>query len=305
MRGLRRAGLLLASALAWMAVTVVALGASLWMHASLEDGRRLAAKALGEAGSDAIPGRLTIERIGHLSLDHVALEGVTVREPSADRRVLHVQHVTFEPVLSALWDRELRLDEVRVRGATLRLENGPDGRMSIAGAFAPPPDPQDDARPAVDVRVGPIHLQDVRALFNLGDQRFEIRDIEGFMRIDIGEDDRIRFDALAGVFLPPRGPIDEVPFKDMQGRVHVQAELMARFEGTIELVGTEMDARVAYFDRDEPAPVEVGLAADGLSAGSTAALAFAAITRFISKVKGRVTLRGDLDRLDVASKEGE
>jgi hypothetical protein len=292
-----RAAVGFAKVLLWAAVVLVAIPLSAWAHLASDDGRHLFSQALAGWITEAIPGSMTIEGMPHLTTDRVVLEGVVVREPGANSTVLDVHWVELEPVLADLVDGTIHLRKLRVRGARLWMKKPPDDRVGIARAFAPPPDADGEAGGGPDVLLGPIHLQDVHAFFEMGDHSFEIRHIQGFMSIQIREDERIQFDRMSGTFHPPKGPVKEVPFEDMRGRVHVQAERMATFEGIIRLADSAVGAQVTYFDREEPPMVQIDLQTEGLSKGAWLALGFGAASKFLPEVQGSVSLSGDLDAL--------
>ncbi|HEY8040035.1 MAG TPA: translocation/assembly module TamB domain-containing protein [Polyangiaceae bacterium] len=137
---------------------LVATGSFL-LHMDLPVVRRSVAARVNAALASALPGRLTIERIGALGPTGVADVDAHVDDPSG-RRVLRVEGArsriaTLELLRSLVSGGDLivSLSDVRVARADVSLDPDESGALRLERAFVPPQAPPPSAPPARGVRL--------------------------------------------------------------------------------------------------------------------------------------------------------
>ncbi|MFW5925036.1 MAG: hypothetical protein ACOCV4_02655 [Myxococcota bacterium] len=296
MPSLRQVGLGIGKGAAWAAVAALAVLLSVWAHLAQADGRHRLGQALAGYATKSIPGRVELDRLVTVTADRVVVHGAVLREPDADTEVLSLDHVEADPDVRAfLRSGDIRIRAVRVRGARVWIKKPAEGRIGLVRAMS---EPGGEGRgpDAPEIELAPIHLSDARADFELGDKKFTIRGVQGFVTVRIGDDERIRFDRLGGVFHPPGGPVDEVPFRGLSGRVHPAAEKLLAVKATLQVLDDSVGAEILYFDRPDPPNVAIHLETDGLSAASLAVLGFGGVAKLLPAVEGTLDLSGSVDQ---------
>ncbi|MFW6198006.1 MAG: hypothetical protein ACOC5B_04000, partial [Myxococcota bacterium] len=280
----------------WAVVAVLAVLLSVWAHLAQADGRHHLGQALAGYATQTIPGRVELDQLVTLTADRVVLHGAVLREPDADTKVLSLDHVEADPnVRSFLRSWNIHIRDVRVHGARVWIKKPGDGRIGLVRALSEA-DAEGRGPNAPEVELAPIHLSDAHADFELGDKKFSIRDVQGFVSVRIEDDERIRFDRLQGVFHPPGGPVDDVPFRGLSGRVHPEAEKLLAVKATLEVLDDSVGAEIIYFDRPEPPNVAIHLETNGLSPASLAVLGFGGMSKLLPAVEGTLDLSGSVDQ---------
>lgn len=296
MPSLRAVGLGIGKWAAWAVVAALVMLLSVWAHLAQPDGRHHLGQAVAGYATKSIPGRVELDRLVTLTPDRVVLRGAVLHEPDADTKVLSLEHVEADPDVRAfLRSGDIRIRDVRVRGARVWIKKPADGRIGLVRAFSEA-DAEGRGPDAPKVELAPIHVSDAHVHIEVGDKKFSVRGVQGFVSVRIEDDERIRFDRLEGVFHPPAGPVDEVPFRGLSGRVHPEAEKLFVVNATLEILDDPVGAEIIYFDRPDPPNVAIHLETEGLSPASLAVMGFGGVSKLLPAVEGTIDLSGSVDQ---------
>ncbi len=129
----------LIAAIAWFAVSLVALVLSIGYHLGLPQTRSFARVLVEDLASDALRGSLEIGRVDELGLYRARFTDVVLRDPQG-RVVIHAMHVTAWPDLARLLtDGTIRIAAGHVEdGEVILYTEGEDGlEVSLVQAFQP------------------------------------------------------------------------------------------------------------------------------------------------------------------------
>jgi len=203
-------------------VGLLCLVLSIVYHGQLDFAGVVAVETLTELLDQEIKGSIEIGELHNVTYGKVVANAVVIRDPAGDE-VIRAERVAAWPDWSALWQGEIRVDRIRLRGGTVTLRPyGPEGdqTVSIAETFLPnepsttPPNPD-----PIPIILDGIVLDDVTVRGDVpGYEGLRVEDIRMQARVDIGTDAIIRvYDGRGTMTGPYEG---EIQLDRIVGRVH-------------------------------------------------------------------------------------
>ncbi len=253
-----------------MVMTVVSLGVGYFV-VETDAGRQWFGRTLAYAGSDGIPGSVTIgrvEKIGLMPLTAVVRD-LRFLDPKGTT-VLHARDASLVIDPLALITGGLHVERAQVTGGQILIAIQPDGRTSLEAALIPPGE-----KGGMEVRFDAIHVRDYVLELKLAkDDRIRVRVDEGKVAIKtppvvvdlIDIRGRVEEPAIAGA---------NVEIDNADGWVHGSVPHVLELTLQTKIGAGKLDAKLSYFNRDKTKVVARVHAHDGMQAEIAALMLFA------------------------------
>lgn len=283
----------------WVAAALALLLVSGLIHLGHPVARRMIGRAVEQAVASGSPGVLRIGEIREASFGRLELTDVRYWDLEERRKALDLEHVELRLEPGSLLGEEIRVSQVRVRGASVVFQKS--WRRPSEG-FLPKFDaPEELRRQGKRIRVDDIAFEDVEAFAILDATPYRLHGLSGEASVQVDERATIALsDAAADLELPGDG--SRVTLSGVNVTLPFAPETggIARASGSARIEGDAIDATLTYHDRDEPPPLEVELTSKAFSRD---ALAFLGIEEIDPEIQpplaGRVRLTGTFRSAEV------
>lgn len=208
----------LARAVAVVALFVVALGASGWLHLRTEVGRQAFGDAVSGLVDREIPGTFRVEGVREVRSTRLRVDRIVARTEGSDE-VLRLEDVTvaFDPSRSRT-ERAAIVRSATVGRGMVEIAQAPDGRTTVEQAFVrpSPPEPQPEEPGPYVMDLDGLRFEGVRVALRLGSTRARLTDARGRARIWLreGRDVQMRYADVDGQLTSSVEPFSRAQVRD-------------------------------------------------------------------------------------------
>jgi hypothetical protein len=250
-----------------LVASAIALAASVLLHLETKVGLRGVGDFMGWFVSNTSRGQASFGEVVSLPPGQLVLRDVTIRTAEG-RTVLEMEQMSGYLAWGALLGGVARIEDGRVEGIVVQIDEGPSGQVAFIHAIEVPED-----RFALPVELEDLEMTRSVAHVDLpGKPAITMRQIAGVNDIEVGHRFHARVDRMSGdVDLP----VIDIAVSKINGRMQSDHRLPLVFRGEVDLEIVEPGFSVEYrapgvvgeegdphLDLDFPAEVFPGLGED-------------------------------------------